>query len=367
MAASNDPSWLEARVVEMPGWSVGTQIGFLLALGAPDSRLVALIDSLDGAVQRQYWETVHPFAVEESAIHDVVERLLAHNRPWGAIDVLSLACHRPSNDNASDLSVDQIIQVLDEALANEPTNRSAASHAAYEVGQLLDYLEGRAVDEVILARLEWSFFRMLEHTRQPRALYRALSDDPELFVELVCRVYRAKNAPETTEVDERTVAVAQNAWSVLHDWRRPPGLNDQGAIDGQHLRTWIRRARLQLADQDRADIGDHQIGQTLSGSPPGADGIWPAEEIRELIEDLASRNLESGLAIGVLNARGTTSRGVYDGGAQEWALATKYRDWGAAVADRWPRTGRLLFELAEDYERQARREDAEAHARASDL
>jgi hypothetical protein len=175
------------------------------------------------------------------------------------------------------------------------------------------------------------------------------------------------NAPASTNADEQRVAIAQNAWSVLHDWRRPPGLNDQGVIDGQHLRSWIRRARLQLADRDRADIGDHQIGQTLSGSPPGADGIWPAEEIRELIEDLASRNLESGLAIGVLNARGITTRGVYDGGAQEWTLAGRYREWGEAVIDRWPRTGRLLLELAHDYERQARREDAEAHARANDL
>jgi hypothetical protein len=367
MAGDAAPSWLEDRAAEMSGWSVGIQVGFVLALGSPNPRVVALIDFLDEVVQRRYWESIRPVAVEDGAIRDVVERLLAHDRPWVAIDVLSLACHRPQTGNAPDLAVDQITEVLDRALADESADRGTASRAGYEVGQLLDYLERRGVAESVLARSEWAFFRMLEYTRRPRALYQALSGEPELFVELVCRVYRAKNAPASAETDGQTVAIAQNAWSVLHAWRRPPGLNDQGVIDGHDLRSWIRRARLQLADRDRADIGDHQIGQTLSGSPPGADGIWPAEEIRELIEDLASRNLESGLMIGVLNARGATTRGAYDGGAQEWTLAGRYRGWGEAIIDRWPRTGRLLLELAGDYERQARREDAEAHARANDL
>ena len=95
--------------------------------------------------------------------------------------------------------------------------------------------------------------------------------------------------------------------------------------------------------------------------------MWATEEIRELIEELASTNLESGLTVGVFNLRGVTTRGVYDGGAQEWALAAKYRRWGEAVINRWPRTGRVLMQLADDYERAARREDLEAHARASDV
>jgi hypothetical protein len=147
---------------------------------------------------------------------------------------------------------------------------------------------------------------------------------------------------------------------VLNSWRRPSGLDEQGTIDAHHLRSWVRRARLLLTDRDRADVGDQQVGQGLSGSPPRGDGVWPAEEIRELVEDLASRNLEIGLVLGVHNPRGVTRRGVYDGGAQEWVLADKYRSAANAVIDEWPRTGRLLNELAADYERQARREDAEA-------
>jgi hypothetical protein len=37
------------------------------------------------------------------------------------------------------------------------------------------------------------------------------------------------------------------------------------------------------------------------------------------------------------------------------------------VIDEWSRTGRLLQELADDYERDARREEAEAQRLASEL
>jgi hypothetical protein len=367
MAVDPDSSWLDSASAEVPQWPLETQVAFLVALGTPTDRLLALLSSLDEPVQRRYWQTVQPSAVDDGVLPAVVQCLLTHNRPWAAIDVLSLARHRHRAEESPPIPVELVTEALDRALASDSIDRGVAVSADYEVAQLLDYLEARTFDADTLARFEWGYFRLLEHTRQPQALYAALARDPDLFVELVCRVYRPKNAPTSTESDEQSVAIAQNAWSVLNDWRRPPGLNDDGTVDSQHLRAWTRRARLLLADRDRGDIGDQQIGQVLSGSPPGSDGIWPTEEIRELIEDLASKNLETGLVVGVQNSRGVTTRGMFDGGAQEWALAEKYRTSSEAAIDQWPRTGRLLRQLAADYEREARREDAEAHARANEL
>jgi DNA-binding transcriptional MerR regulator len=360
-----DVTWLDDRIAEMSGWSVTTQSGFLLAIGIPNARIVAVIDSLDLAVQRQYWEAIRPLNVEDNALEDVVNRLLAYDRPWAAVDLLSLTCHRPNPAASRPVSTGQVVSVLNRVLASDAADPGVAIGAAFEIGQLLDFLENAEVEEATLARLEWSFFRVLERTRKPRALYRTLSAAPEFFAELVCRVYRPKNAPSSAKVDEQTIAIAQNAWSVLYAWR--PRLDESGGMDSNELRSWVERVRAELRSRDRADIGDHQIGQTLSGTQLGTDGAWPTEQVRKLIEDLASTNLESGLATGVLNSRGTTSRGLYDGGAQEWALAAKYQSWTETVARRWPRTGRLLTQLAEEYERQARREDLEAHTRASGL
>jgi hypothetical protein len=135
-------------------------------------------------------------------------------------------------------------------------------------------------------------------------------------------------------------------------------------VDGQHLKQWVRDARLAFADADRADIGDEQIGQVLATSPPGADTIWPAEPVRDILEDIGSPSLETGVHIGAVNQRGVTTRDVYDGGQQERALAARYRQWAKQTAGSWPRTSRVLRGLAESYEREAQREDAQAEITA---
>jgi hypothetical protein len=135
-------------------------------------------------------------------------------------------------------------------------------------------------------------------------------------------------------------------------------------VDGDHLTRWVRAARLAFSESDRADIGDEEIGRVLAASPPGADSAWPAEPVRELIETLGSPSIESGLHVGVINARGVTSRGVYDGGAQERDLAARYLGWAKAIAASSPRTSRVLRRLAESYERDARRMDEEAQITA---
>jgi len=110
-------------------------------------------------------------------------------------------------------------------------------------------------DAPVLARLEFALFQVFEHQREPRALCTALADHPELFVELVSRVYRAKSAPRQM-AEPTDAAAAQHAWRVLHNWRSVPGLHDDGTTDGEHLAQWIETARLLLRDHDRADVGD---------------------------------------------------------------------------------------------------------------
>jgi hypothetical protein len=123
---------------------------------------------------------------------------------------------------------------------------------------------------------------------------------------------------------------------------------------------WVRVARLELSDANRADIGDEMIGQTFAHSPSGADDVWPPEPVPELIEAIGSHELENGILIGRLNSRGVTSRGAYDGGQQERNLAAQYREWSAALRAKWPRTARILRDIASSYDRDAHQQDVRA-------
>jgi len=213
--------------------------------------------------------------------------------------------------------------------------------------------------------LEWAYLPLLEYTRKPRAIYERLAEDPDLFVDLVCYAFRAKADTTPRQTDAAAEARVLRCWSVLKGWRRLPGTQEDGSVDAAALSSWVQRARALLLERDRADIGDEHLGQLLSGSPAGADGAWPCEGVRSVVEATKSQHLDTGVEVGRFNARGVTRRGLLDGGQQEIAIANQYRKWADIVGDRWPRTGRLLRRLAEGYARDARREDESAE-RAGD-
>ena len=146
-----------------------------------------------------------------------------------------------------------------------------------------------------------------------------------------------------------TIAVA--AYSLLTNAGRIPGTQADANINIEELKTWLEQVRALAGKNDRAVIGDQMIGQLLSNCPPGDDGIWPCEPVREAIDDIGSEDIATGMLIGIRNARGVTCRG--EGGTQERELAGKYRNWSRELAFEHPFTARLLKEIAVSYDDEA--------------
>jgi len=98
----------------------------------------------------------------------------------------------------------------------------------------------------------------------------------------------------------------------------------------------------------------------LSASPLGADGNWPAEPVREVIDLFRSKPMIEGFRVGKSNRRGVTTRMSGDGGKLEREEAAKYRKWSKAIAFDHPHTAKALDRLADSYEHQARRHDEDS-------
>jgi hypothetical protein len=98
----------------------------------------------------------------------------------------------------------------------------------------------------------------------------------------------------------------------------------------------------------------------LANFSAGSDGAWPHEAVRDLIEEVASDRIEHGIDIGIYNGRGVVTRAIWEGGGQERAIAERYRGYARSLADRWPRTSRLMRQIAESYESDGRRQDVHA-------
>jgi hypothetical protein len=232
------------------------------------------------------------------------------------------------------------------------------------VSRLLGVLEkSGAIDESRLAGLEWAFLPLMDqHKRPPRLLHEELARNPDFFAEIIGLVFRADgDEPRDPSGEER--ARALHAHQLLESWRTVPGSTVDGGVDAGVLSEWVRRARAATVASGRGAVADRQIGQVLSGSPMGPDGGWPHIAVRDVIEQVASADLENGIEIGKYNSRGVVSRQIGEGGAQERQLAERYAGFAAALSNQWPRTAAMLRRMAERYLADARRNDQDAELR----
>ncbi|WP_336856043.1 helix-turn-helix domain-containing protein [Sinomonas albida] len=317
------------------------------------------IDSLEESLAAAYWQRVHHYSVPEAERAEAVGLLLKHERPWQAVGVLNDMLH------SGQVPEVQLIKMTLQEVITSTGPVEEQQMTSYYIGQLLTYLETQAPDDPELPDLEFAFFNIVHDHRPSGALYRHLGNNPDKFVNLVKAVYRG-DGEARRKLTAQEQAFGHVAWSVLREWPVLPGLHEDGTVDGTHLGEWVRNARFALADLGRAAIGDEQIGQVLASSPVGSDGVWPHEEVREIVENIGNARIDAGLHLGRTNQRGVTSRGIFDGGNQERALEQEYRDMAAQISTRWPRTARILRGIADGYQGEARRHDAEAERLGDD-
>ena len=140
----------------------------------------------------------------------------------------------------------------------------------------------------------------------------------------------------------------------MNSWRTVPGSADDGTIDVNLLKDWVRRARELTASTGHGAIGDQMIGQVLSGSPSGTDGVWPHPAVCEVVEELANNDLERGFEIGLINSRGAVFEFLTEGGVQEHKLAERYNNFASAIRECNPRTSTMLRRVADRYRAMAR-------------
>jgi hypothetical protein len=230
----------------------------------------------------------------------------------------------------------------------------------YDLSRLMEIVrQSSDIDQLRVAKLEWYFMPLLEnYGGGPAILNEELSRDPNFFVELIQLIFRS-DSQEPDEQLDHTAAKATSAFRLINSWHICPG-ESQGSVDREPLQNWVARARAKLHDSGRGLMGDQQIGPALAESPHGADGAYPYEYLREIIEELSDQEIERGFEVRVFNNRGVTTRGLTDGGKQERVQADSYRGYADTINDSYPRTAAMLRRIADSYQNQARREDISA-------
>ena len=357
--------WVDAYIDTHSELSAGAVARLLRATWDPPEAM-SRVERIGGDVAAEYWKNFMYFGLgqEFAQVSTVARRLIDFGRGAAALDLLALYARKSdSSDGYAELVAEAF-----EALMSAPDDPELKRLSDYDVQTLLKLLaehrDTLGADRIV--KIEWFFLPMLGYDPHAPNLHRHLCESPDFFAQMVSLTFRAEKE-EPKELDDQRKHAAENAYRLLSSWSGFPGRDSEGNLDPAALRAWVSRAREILEELGRRTIGDQQIGQALVSVPAGVDGFWPAETVRDLLEELDSDDVDKGLEIAIYNSRGVTSRSLDEGGRQEWNLVKKHREAADASLNKWPRIARIHRDIAASYEREAQREDAEAELRRRGL
>jgi hypothetical protein len=354
-----NPDWLEEIVERYKGdWP--NEIWVEFCLGLPFNKAIFdFLGTLPEGVTDVYWKNVNRYYLhddDKEFASWVIEQLLAHKRPFAAVDASS----HYLLVGKSALNSDLLARTLEMAVI-EPNDHEKITLEGYEVFEILKAIQSASdIDDERLARIEWMYLPIFGHRDiPPSTLIKEVCNNPNLFVHFICLAFKADPliedefsdlSPELKEIN------IKNSYELLQLMNRLPGQDGQ-KVDATKLQGWIEQVRQECAKRNRFQIGDTYIGKLLSHSPEGNDGMWPHEAVRDAIERYENLEMERGIEIGRYNQRGVVSKALDEGGKQEHELADKYKQDAEKIRYIWPRTAEMLRRIAKNYEFRGRRED----------
>jgi hypothetical protein len=322
----------------------------------PDTRPTwDFVASLGKEQDETYWskKATWPVRGEVNDLLYAAERYIKVGRSVAAIEALG--------EKAATLPIHLVFDLLNTAVSElNESPRAATGMFTYHLEQVLDGLEKSGAATISqIAQLEWAFFPLFEYgQRRQLRLHRVMAEDPNFYISLVCAVFRAEGeTPSEPTPEERARATA--AYRLLSSFGEVPGRHG-GTIDPGRLGAWVREVQRLGQEAGRRGLTDQYIGHVLAHAPEDpSDGAWPHRVVRDLIEELKSDETERGINIERFNMRGVYSKALFEGGKQERGFAEQARGW-AAKCNSWPRTQKMVNEIAKEWDRHAEREDSEA-------
>jgi len=328
-----------------------------------------LVDDLKENGKIEYWSKLGQYFVSSDEVKlasKIALGLLKYDRPLAAVDALAQIFY--GRGDTSELDSELVTSILIK-IATDPTDidRVSIQGVQHDILKALNFIQDSGdIDEDEVAQIEWAFIKVphLEKTAPPY-LSKKIIESPTFFTELVMWVYKRKddeNDPDEDITPEQLKVRAERAYSLLRSLSLLPGATG-ASIESKTLNAWVDEVRKQLSDCGRKEIGDDRIGDFLSHSPEGDDGLWPHEAVRDVIERIKSPEVDEAMTVGKRNSRGVTSRSLYAGGLQERVLVEKYNRDADTMQILYPRTADILRSIAKGYEWDADREDREIDLR----
>ena len=300
-----------------------------------------------------YWKNVrvNPYGLNRNS-SVAIDKLLSYGREGAA--VMCIACSTKDEESFDEaLATRALLAVLE-------SEKGIVELDNYQTVELIKRLQkSETSDKNALFLIEWNFLPWLDRfsSGSPVTLEKRLAEDPAFFAEAIGLVFRSKNdeKDDTAEPNEKKQALARNAYKLLTEWRRSPGLCNDGTFDSKAFNEWIDEARRITEETGHADVAQVQIGHVLVHAPEDPNGLWIHEAVAKVLNYRDTIVMRSGFTTELYNERGVHT---FTHGNDERELAKINREKAEALdAKGFTRFGTAMREFAEQYDREAEREE----------
>lgn len=343
--------WVD--VVLSREWTIEDRVKFLTLLPFKDEIWERVATHLGEASEELYWKSarVNPYGRERN-LSVAIEKLLTYGREGAA--VMCIAC---SADDKGSFDESLATRALVAVLKSEG---GFAELDNYQTVELIKRLQkSETADQDALFRIEWNFLPWLDRfsSGSPVTLEKRLAGDPAFFAEAVGLVFRSKHdeKDDSDEPNKKKQNLARNAYKLLNEWRRCPGLSEDGTLNAEAFNEWINEARRITEETGHADVAQIQIGHLLAYAPPDPGGLWIHEAVASVLNYRDTEKMRSGFTAELFNQRGAR---WFTHGKEERELAKKNRERAESLdAKGFIRFGTAMREFAERYDRDAEREE----------
>lgn len=318
------------------------------------------ISSFNEEIQNLYWQNVRPHFYHISDAEKVfgLEMLISHKRFFSAIDIAS---HFPKV-----IPTDLLSEMLQRAGTEESSE--TARFKGYEIERIFEEIDNREdIEKSTLIQLEWVYLPILDSygtRRNPINLEEELANNPDFFMDVLKWIYIPKDKTLIEEerkgiTDEVVQNRAKQSYYLLNSWKKIPGMNDDNSIDEAELKSWIEKVRELAKNASRLEVADMHIGKVLAQYPENVPE-WPQETIFKVIEEINSDSIKRNYSSALFNKRGSSTRGVFDGGDIEREKATYFEKLSKDFKNKYPNVAEVFKRLSDGYLLDAKRMDDEA-------
>jgi len=342
--------WIDA-VLEK-AWSPEHKAKFLTLLPFEDEIWKRVSTHLTTTHEALYWKNakVNPYG-PNSDLSVAIEKLLEYGREGAAVMCIAHTANDKSSFDES-IATRALLAVLGSEHGIEELDN-------YHTVELIKHLqESETTDKYALFRIEWNFLPWLDRfsSGSPVTLEKRLSSDPAFFAEAIGLVFRSKitSDEDCEEPDEQKKHLATNAYKLLTEWKRCPGMQDDGSFSAEAFNAWLNEARKLTEESGHAEVAQIQIGHVLTCAPPDPDGLWIHNAVAAALNFRDAGEMRSGFTTQLFNDRGVHR---LTHGQEERKLASVNRDKAESLDSKgYTRFATAMREFAEQYERQAERE-----------